>query len=787
MTQEQQPSLITENQSSSNTSGQILKGQVQRVTYSSSETGFAVLQVKPKKGAMFTATGYIPELLNQAGLVGAEFEFKGKWVRTKYGRQFSFSECKLLGSELLFFLSNIVKGLGPKMAKQLIDTYGEKELIYILDNEPERLLEVKGIKHKRLKIITKSWKKHKRLRELSEYLANCSTKITPNLLIKIYNHFEDRATEIVKEDPYKLTEIRGIGFKTADKIALGLGLSPNSDERIKAAIVHVLTSAAEEDGHCYLNKSELISELKNLLKTEDSNPPDDKRFLSILDKMNLEGTITYGENDEIGLVGFKYMEDWIKDFFIEKSQSKRPKIIDPKIIEDFIHLFEANRKIELSEEQKEIVRQVGTSNRTIFALAGYAGTGKTTVCRAILELLLKYYAKEDEIACCAFTGMASARLRKATGFPAYTIHALLGYKGENSFEYGPENPLPHKVVILDEASMVNLSLFYRLARALRPDTLFILVGDPAQLPPIGAGNVFSDAIDTGLLPCVQLRKIYRQSEDSVLTLFANEIRVGRIPEGIDKDCWSDFLFENVERYNIFVMKKGRSQREIKELREKNNKAILNRIIGLAKEMKNILTHPIWEFQVLSPMRVGQLGTEVLNHELQKVLNKEGKNAISYSGIILKEGDKVVHLQNRDMEVMEWSDFVRSGKEFSSYDYRRIFNGYVGLVAKIDKDMEQFYVVYPDRSVVAYDFDHLGDIVELAYALTVHKAQGSQYKIVVIPLSNSHYIMLNNKWFYTAITRAEEKVFLIGQKFALKRACTNIDSVKRLTWLSKFKK
>ncbi len=767
-------------------SEQILKGQVQRVTYSSSETGFAVLKVKPKKGAVFTATGHIPELINQAGLVGAEFEFTGKWVRTKYGRQFSFSQCKLLGSELLFFLANIVKGLGPKMAKHLIDIYGEKELVNILDNEPERLLEVKGIKHKRLKVIIKSWKKHKRLKELSDYLASCSAKITPNLLIRIYNHFEDEATDIIKKDPYKLTEIRGIGFKTADKIALGLGLSPNSDERIKAAIIHVLTKAAEEDGHCYLKKTELFSELKNLLKTDDSVPPTDEQLSFILDKMNLEAIITYGDDDEVGLIGFKYMEDWLKEFFIEKVQSQRSKIIDPKQVEEFIQLFEAQRKIELSEEQKEIVRQVGSSKRTIFALAGYAGTGKTTVCRAILELLLRYYAKEDEIACCAFTGMASARLRKATGFPAYTIHALLGYKGENSFEYGPENPLPYKVVILDEASMVNLTLFYRLARALSPNTLFILVGDPAQLPPIGAGNVFSDALETNLIPSVQLTKIYRQSEDSVLTLFANEIRLGRVPAGIDKDCWSDFLFENVERYNIFAMQKGRSQREIKELREKNNQAILDRIIKLARQMKEVLTHPIWEFQVLSPMRVGQLGTEVLNHEIQKILNQDGKNTISRAGLVLKEGDKVVHLQNRDMEVMEWGDFVKRGKEFFSYESRRIFNGYVGLVAKIDKELEQFYVVYPDRSVVAYDFDHLGDIIELAYALTVHKAQGSQYKIVVIPLSNSHYIMLNNKWFYTAITRAEEKVFLIGQKFALKRACTNIDSVKRLTWLSKLK-
>jgi exodeoxyribonuclease V alpha subunit len=329
--------------------------------------------------------------------------------------------------------------------------------------------------------------------------------------------------------------------------------------------------------------------------------------------------------------------------------------------------------------------------------------------------------------------------------------------------------------------MVSLTLFYRLARALKPDTLLLLVGDPAQLPPIGAGNVFGDILAAGLISAVHLTRIYRQSEHSVLTLFANEIRQGNIPEGVEIRGWLDFAFENIELHNIYALKKGRTEKELKSLKQENNQAILDRILELAREYKACLSHPVWDFQVLTPMRVGQLGTEILNTNLQNILNF-GEGGVTKAGITIREGDKVVHLQNRDMPVMAWDNFIKQKKSFEPEEFRRVFNGYVGLISKIDVETEQFYVVYPERIVVAYYFDHLGDIIELAYALTVHKAQGSQYRIVVIPLTNSHFIMLNNKWFYTAITRAEEKVYLIGQKYALRRACTNIQGVRRQTWL-----
>ena len=770
-----------------------ITGRIERITFKNPENGYTVLKVKPKRGSIITAVGYVAEVASHAGLEGTEFVFTGSWRTSKYGRQFEFSSARLLGSELLFFLTKVVKGLGERLSRELISRFGEEGLIEILEKRPEELLKVKGIKEKRLSMILKSWHKHKSLRALSNYLASSGAKLTPNLLIRIYNYFGDEAVKVVKENPYNLTEVRGIGFKTADRVALGLGIGPTSVERIGAAIEHVLVENGEQNGHSYLELELVEKEVRSLLEThtteDEKTPPSplpQDRWERALNDLSLRGRVVI-EDGKIGLYSYRFMEDWLREFFSTKSLPKRRKQLTQQELDSFISQYEEREGIEFSSHQKEALRQVACEPRLLFALAGYAGTGKTTVSKAILKLLEGFFAPRDSIVSCAFTGMASSRLRKVTGYDAVTIHSLLKFKGDGTFEHHEKNPLPHRVVLLDEASMVNLNLMYRLAKALRDDTFFILVGDPAQLPPIGAGNAFGDAIDNGLIPSVTLKKIYRQSEDSVLTLFANEIREGRLPEGVGENGWKDFAFERVEPHNIYAAKaKGASESEVKRLREENNDAIFKRVLALARHYKARLTHPIWEFQVLTPMRMGQLGTEALNVALQDVLNPnvEGQlPCVRVRGIELRKGDKVVHLQNRDMPVMPWAAWQESKGEFEPVDFQRIFNGNVGIVVAIRPEEESFYVVYPERIVVAYDLDYLGDIVELAYALTVHKAQGSQYRIVAIPLTNSHYIMLNNKWFYTAITRAEEKVYVIGQEYALRRACTNKASIRRKTWLS----
>ncbi|MEZ0328061.1 MAG: AAA family ATPase [Dissulfuribacterales bacterium] len=758
-----------------------LKGRVERVTYASLENGFAVLRVKPQRGVPFVATGHIPEITQGLNAEGLELEFLGEWCMTKYGRQFAFSAACVMGSEMLFFLSKVVKGLGPKLAAELLNTYGEERLTQLLDSNPEELLHHKGIKEKRLGLIKRSWQKHRNLKNLTEYLAAHNAQVSPQLIIRIYNHFEDQALAVLQANPYRLTEVRGIGFKTADKLAMSLGIQPDSPFRIKAAVEHLLMNAAESNGHTWLFSNELVVMVKELLSGDDTSVSLED-LLNLLSEMALEGSVVLWK-ERVGLASYKFMEEWLRQFFVEKTANTDRKRLPLQKIEEFIQGYETSTGFELAEEQKEIIKLVGSGDGLVFGLAGYAGTGKTTVCRSILHLLSASYASQKDIVCCAFTGMAASRLKKATGYEAFTIHSLLKYKSDNTLEYGPDNPLPQKVVLLDEASMVSLPLFFYLARAMRSDAMLILVGDPAQLPPIGAGNVFSDAIQQHLIPAVHLSRIFRQSEDSVITLFANEIRKGNWPDGIEKPGWRDLVFEEIQPHNIFALKKGRTEAEIKAMREANNQAIFHRIQEIAGEYKTKLEHPVWEFQVLTPMKIGQLGTEALNQAIQAILNpQEAKKTINRHGIALREGDKVVHLQNKDMEVMAWEDYTARGRQFKAVETKRIFNGNLGLVAGIDTEDERIYVVYPERIVVAYDADHLGDILELAYALTVHKAQGSQYRIVVIPFSNSHFIMLNNKWLYTAITRAEEKVYLIGQKYALQRGCKNIESVKRQTWL-----
>ena len=767
-----------------------VEARIERISFQNPENGYAVLRVRPRRGARFTAVGYVQEVVSHAGLEGTEFSFTGRWALSKYGRQFEFHSCRLIGSELLFFLTKVVKGLGKRLATDLLKQFGEKRLMEILDHRPEELLSVKGIKEKRLSMITRSWKKHRSLRALASYLAAGKRSIlTPNFLIRIYNHFGDDAVKILQKNPYRLTEVRGIGFKTADKVALGLGIGCHSIERIEAAIEHVLIENAEQNGHSYIERPELVKIVEELLSDKaQSQGPETKVPEGLVEKA-FDSLISKGklicDGERIGLSSYRHMEDWLWRFFSEKGRKSRRLVIPEKDLDAFIKTYEDREGIEFSDEQKEILRCIASEKSLVFALAGYAGTGKTTVSRAILELLSRFYARPEEMICCAFTGMASSRFRKVTGFNAVTIHSLLGFKGDGRFEHDEENPLPYRVVLLDEASMVSLPLFYRLCKALRPETLFILVGDPAQLPPIGAGNCFGDILNAGLIPSVALKRIYRQSEDSVLTVFANEIRQARIPREVERPNWKDFSFERVEPNNILIAKrKNADENELKRLREENNLAIFQRIMDIAKEYKARLTHPVWDFQVLTPMRVGQLGTEAINPALQEILNpNNNKVEVTVRGIRLRAGDKVVHLQNRDMPVMSWEDWQDNGRDFKATEFQRIFNGNVGIAVNINLELEEFYVVYPERIVVAYNLDHLGDIVELAYALTVHKAQGSQYRIVVIPLTNSHYIMLNNKWFYTAITRAEKKVYLVGQRFALKLACTNKKGIRRKTWLS----
>jgi len=760
-----------------------IKLKIERVTFVNSDNGYVVLKGLTKNYRETTAVGFLSDAISTVNLVGTEYEFYGTWETSKYGHQFIFQRARLVTNQLFYFLAKIVKGLGEKLSRELINHYGEKTLIEILEHTPEKLTEFKGIKEKKIIKIKQSWEKQKNVRALSEYLLPYG--ITPNLLIRIHNYFGENALSKIKENPYSLVDIRGIGFKTADEIAVKLGTEFNSIFRIQSAINHVLLEEGENKGHTYLPMQMLYEQLEELLNIDPQKISMQVVHKAIENMYDL-GNI-YAERDnngikKIALAAYKYMEDEIYSFFKNRSNNALYDPISTNVdVENFICEEEKKQQLKFSVEQKEIIKLIGTNKSRVYALSGYAGTGKSTISKAILEFLGKNFCDKADIACCAFTGMAAVRIRKLTNYPSSTIHTLLRYKGNNQFEYGNENKLPQKVILLDEASMVNLNLFYRLIQAVGEDTLFIMVGDHAQLPPIGSGNVFDDVIKKEMFPRVSLTTIYRQDEKSVLVHFANIIRTGEVPQQY-KCEYRDFTFISQDIPYYFKLKEKLPEEKIKQLKDENNEKIRDKILEFAMRSLKNLKNPYWDFQVLSPMKRGILGTENMNICLQEIFNKNETDLVCKFGVNFKKRDKVVHLKNKDMEVTNYFPGVLK-KEDIPYFKQRIFNGNVGMIMGIDHENENFFVLYPGNILVKYNFDHIKDLIDLAYCLTVHKAQGSEYKVVAIPMSNSHFIMLNNKWFYTALTRAEKKVFLVGQEYAFERACTNTSSLERFTFLA----
>jgi len=664
--------------------------KIERITYVNQETGCVVLRGS-LKNRQVTAVGIIPEVVAGANLTGTEYEFQGGWQRSKYGYQFVFEQATLLTNRLFYFLAKVVKGLGEKMSRRLIDHYGESELIDIIEKNPEKLLEFKGIKEKKLAKIKTSWEKQKDIRELATYLLPYG--ITPNLIVRIHNHFERNAVKKIQENPYLLTEIRGIGFKTADEIARRLGVEFASIHRVEAAVLHLLLEAGDQEGHTYLPPETLLSRLHELLDSGEQ-ALNDQVFSEVIEGLRKRSKLVV-ENDRVALKAFWYMGEFLANFFRSRSDERFSPIAGPDAVARFLTDQEERLKIKLAPEQRRIIEQGGGGRRRLYALSGYAGTGKSTTARSLLHFLARNFCERKEIACCAFTGMAAARIRKLTGFAAHTIHSLLKYQGDNKFAYNRDHPLPYKVILLDEAGMVNTQIFYRLAQAIPEETLFILVGDPAQLPPIGAGNVFGDLLAKPFLSHVSLTQIYRQDAESVLVYFANIIRTGKMPPDYEK-TYRDFAFISQDIPNYFSLRRSLSEPEMKQVREQNNEKIQQAILDLARQATRELEHPAWDFQVLTPLRKGILGTEALNIALQDIFNRHGRNPVSRYGAVFRVGDKVVHLQNKDMDTAPTSPSLLNQPRIT-FSTRRIFNGSVGIIRKIDHDDEVFYVLYPDHN------------------------------------------------------------------------------------------
>lgn len=740
---------------------QTLIGQIDKILFE--ENGFFIAVLK--SGEKISGTYYETDV---AHIKESAITLKGHFEEhKKYGKTFKFETLKVNQNQLFFFLNRIVKGFTKKLTYELIEHFGNDGLIDILDNDIEKLLEFSGIKEKRLKKIQESWKKFRSMREIGEFLSPYD--VSPALLTTIataMKNVDDPCVKI-KNNPYILTSIHSIGFKRADELALKMGIEFLNENRIGSAMDYVLLNYCEQQGNSCVKKEILFAELDMLLGFSGKN----HLYEAILIERVAEQSIVLMKNDRVSPARLYDAEKFIYDTFIERS-----KLDSGGLVAD-LDGFLKDIDLVLGEQQREAVEIINKGASLLF-LVGYAGTGKSTTSKTILDLLNTRYQR-NEIITCALSGIASQRIADTTGYESATIQSLL-VKFEN------QDFFPYSVVLIDEASMINSFLFSRLLSKISKKAIIVIVGDDAQLPPIGAGNILSDSLTLEIAPTVKLTKIYRQSEDQAIALIANQIREAQVPAY--RNEYDDFIFIDKTIPNYYGAKNSMSQNELSDLREQNTQNIIAEIAHQVvesiekaryrlkhKQIKEYLNY----FQVITPMRVGALGSENLNKVLQDYFNPKPSKFIKKGSLELRLMDKVVHTKNENMT--SWSaDEFKNGEDSNK---RRVFNGMCGLLFKIDEKEEQVFVFYPNEDmVVLYEYEELSSFLMLSYALTIHKVQGMEYDIVVIPMSFSHYIMHNTKLIYTAITRAKHRCIIIGESGAFESACKKLTVTRRDTVL-----
>lgn len=732
--------------------------------------------VKCRQGESdFTAVGLL--LLDGLSLEGLFVNMVGHWdSHPVHGKQFKFESVVPEGSELFFFLSRVVKGIGEKLAQSLISEIGEEELVRILDESPETLLSAKGIGPQKLQTITESWKSFRPVKALSDYLSPYG--VTPNLVMRIFNHFGENALKLIRENVFRMTQVSGIGFKKADDVALKLGVQPHDPYRICACIKYVLSSLADDKGDTLASPQEVIEKAVVELKCEAGEVSSGEVGEQISAMIGFGQLVELG--DSIALPNHYDNEQAVLNILKQRLTAPVIPLFPPDFVESHISAMEKEMGFEFNEDQKNAIRLVGQGHRTIL-VTGYAGSGKTSCSRAILGLLAKKLPTSD-ICCMALSGIASDRVRKSSGYDSATIHTSLGWNG-GDFSYGADNPLPHRAVLLDEASMVNSSLFRRVLESVDRDSYCLLLGDPAQLPPIGAGAVFANLVESRFLPMIELTKIYRQSANSVLTLFANEIRQGVVPEGYLEKGYRDFEFVDISLPRNYFKQTD----EVKaQMREENHNEILQYIEEKIRSVSGYIKDKIGDFQAISPMRSTPLGTESLNKLIQGILNPDKCDgmAIAFNDVTFRPGDKVVHLQNKDLKVKDARLYADKGWMGDQSD-KRVYNGNIGMIVDVNPESVEIFVEYPEGFVVRYDSVLLGGgILGHAFSLTCHKLQGSQSRLTLIPITSSHTIMLTSQLLYTALTRAQQKCLVVGQRYAFERACKSLVKTKRKTVLER---
>ena len=703
-----------------------LQGSVERVTFHSPESGFCVLRVKVRgQRELVTVIG------SAASITPGEYvECAGAWTNDRqHGLQFKTQHLRVVPPTTLegiekYLGSGMVKGIGPHFARKLVRTFGE-QVFDVIEQEPERLLELEGIGPKRKERVTSAWAEQKVVREIMVFLQ--SHGVGTARAVRIYKTYGDQAVERVRENPYRLAlDIHGIGFKTADAIAQRLGIPPDALIRAQAGVRHVLQEIAG-DGHCAAYRENLLESAVKLLEI-----PGPVIEHAVEEELALENLVAESieEKPALFLAALYRAERGIAEH-IDRLIGE--PCWGPIATDRALPWVEEKTGLSLSESQREAVARAVNGKVTV--ITGGPGVGKTTVVNSILQIIL---AKGVKVLLCAPTGRAAKRLSEFTNAEAKTIHRLLEFDPRTmGFKCNQDEPLDGELVVVDEVSMVDTVLMNQLLRAVPDHCAVLLVGDVDQLPSVGPGAVLADMIGSGAVPTVRLTEIFRQAASSKIIVNAHRINRGQMPERSEK-AQSDFYFIGSD----------------------TPEDILDKLLQVVTERipKRFGLDPIDDVQVLTPMNRGGLGARSLNVELQQRLNPSAAPRITRFGWTYAPGDKVIQTVN-------------------NYD-KDVFNGDIGRVARIDEEEGLVFIDYDGRQV-EYETGEL-DEVSLAYATTVHKSQGSEYPAVVIPLGMQHYMLLERNLLYTAVTRGKTLVVVIGQTKAMAMAVKRLGSVKRLT-------
>ena len=725
-----------------------LRCVVERITYQNPENGYSVIRCRAKGYSdLVTVVGLMPETH-----VGAVLSLEGAWkVDPKYGRQFTAEKFEETLPATVFGIekylgSGLIKGIGPKFAKKIVQQFG-KDTLDIIEENPDSLIEVPGIGRLRVERIKESWAEQKEIKNIMLFLQ--SHDVSTAHATKIYKTYGNQSIEIVKENPYRLADdIWGIGFRTADIIAGKMGFGEERFARLRSGIMYALNQLADE-GHCYGTREQVLTAAGELLKVDEA------LLVMTLDEMMRQRDIivekakvpvdetaddvSHGPVDEMAETQMEeaiYLQPF---FFSEMGTAKRLDAvlhgmrsfrIQP---EGLLERIGKKTGMQYDDIQQQAI--LAAVRNKVLVLTGGPGTGKTTT---TLGIIAAYREAGARIILAAPTGRAAKRLSETTGMEAKTIHRLLEVKPPNGYQRNEENPLEGDVLIVDECSMIDIVLMYNLLKAVPDDMTLILVGDVDQLPSVGAGNVLSDIIASGCIPVVKLERVFRQAQGSRIIMNAHRINKGQAID-IRGGRNADFFFAAQE-----------TPEEAADL-----------IVKYVAENLPRYYHadPIRDIQVLTPMQRGLVGAVNLNQRLQDTLNR--------TRIFLRRGGTEYRIHDKVMQIRN--------------DYNKeVYNGDIGFISSVDMDERELTVNFEGRDVT-YDATELDELV-LAYACTIHKSQGSEYPIVVMPFMMTHYIMLQRNLLYTGVTRAKKILVLVGEKKAVSTAINNNKAVGRNTRL-----